>query len=68
MSFSESPYAMVLKHVLMKRSATKMIYGGKGRLINVHTFDSAHIRGYCHLELILCLDKAAAASSSPLPL
>jgi DEAD/DEAH box helicase domain-containing protein len=68
MSFGESPFAMVFKHALLNRSAVKMVYGGKERLVDVHAFDGAYIRGYCHLrrdELTFRLDKVEHAEAAP---
>ncbi|CAN5628509.1 hypothetical protein BH24DEI1_BH24DEI1_00570 [soil metagenome] len=68
MSFAESPFAEVFRDALSKRSAVKMIYGGKERLVDVHAFDGAYVRGFCHLrgsELTFRLDRVEHAEAAP---
>ena len=73
MSFAESPYSKLFKDAAQRRGSVKMFYGAKERLIDVHRFDGAYIRAYCHLrkeELTFRLDRVeeaeAVASSEPL--
>ena len=50
MSFTESPFADLFREAARTKSSIKISYGDQERLVDVHSFDGTHIRGYCHLR------------------
>ena len=44
MSFTESPFATLFREAAKTKSSIKMSYGAQERLVDVHSFDGAHIR------------------------
>ena len=73
MSFTESPFAALFREAAKNKSSIKISYGDQERLVDVHSFDGSHIRGYCHLRQerrTFRIDKVDAAervaSSHPL--
>ena len=73
MNFTESPFAALFREAAKTKSSVRMTYSAQERLVDVHFFDGAHIRGYCHLRQesrTFRIDKVEAAervaSSQPL--
>ena len=68
MSFARSPYAALFEGAARTRGSVRMVYGAKERLVDVHSFDGAYIRAYCHLkkeERTFRLDRVEAAEAAP---
>ena len=73
MSFSQHPLAPLFQQAAKERQSIRMTYGGKDRVLDVHSFNGNYIKGFCHLrgkQLTFRIDRVEkaklVASSQPL--
>ncbi len=50
MKFTESPFAALFREAARTKNSIRMTYSAQERLVDVHSFDGHHIRGFCHLR------------------